>query len=153
MADNSVGKQPAKFGGRSNLELNWQDDELTSNTAGAEALAEGITPVEYMLEVLRGDEADQKRRDWAAEKAAVYLHPRPASTDRTVTIDLPDTSTIAGVNQALDRIIAAMATGSVSPSEGQSFLGALETRRKAIETGDLLARIEALETAQGGSRR
>ena len=114
----------------------------------AEAFAEGITPVEYMLEVLRDDAADQKRRDWAAEKAAVYLHPRPASTDRTVTIELPDTSTIAGVDQALDRIIAAMATGTVSPSEGQSFISAIETRRKAIETGDLLARIEALEAVK-----
>jgi hypothetical protein len=111
-----------------------------------------ITPVEYMLEVLRDDEADQKRRDWAAEKAAVYLHPRPSATDRTVMIELPDTSTIAGVDQALDRIIAAMASGAVSPSEGQSFISAIETRRKAIETGDLLARIEVLES-QGGNRR
>jgi hypothetical protein len=113
--------------------------------AVAKAMADGISPVEYMLNIMRNDDADAKERAWAAEKVAPFVHPRPAPMERTVEIDLPDTSTIAGVDQALDRIIAAMASGTVSPSEGQSFISAIETRRKAIETGDLLARIEALE--------
>jgi len=116
-----------------------------SADALADALAEGITPVEYMLQILRDKNADPKDRAWAAEKAAPYLHPRPTPTDRTVAIHLSDTSTIAGIDQALDRIIGAMAGGTISPGEGQSFISAIETRRKAIETGDLLDRIEKLE--------
>ena len=111
----------------------------------ADALAAGLTPVEYMLEILRDPTADEKRRDWAAEKSAPYLHPRPTPTDRTVTVELPDTSTIAGINMALDRIIAAMGSGTISPSEGASFISAIEGRRKAIETTDLMDRIKKRE--------
>lgn len=120
-----------------------------SADALADALAEGITPVEFMLGIMRDENADTKDRMWAAEKTAPYLHPRPTPTDRTVAIEMPDTSTIAGVDQALDRIITAMAGGAISPGEGQSFISAIETRRKAIETGDLLARIQMLEKHSG----
>jgi hypothetical protein len=111
----------------------------------AAALAEGVTPLEYMLDIMRDADAEPGRRDWAAEKLAPYLHSRPAQLERTVGIALPDTSTVAGVDKALDAIIAAMGRGQLSPVEGQSFMAVLETRRKAIETGDMLARIEALE--------
>ena len=37
----------------------------------AASLAAGITPVEYMLKILRDEEADAKDRAWAAEKAAL----------------------------------------------------------------------------------
>lgn len=77
----------------------------------ADKLAEdgGVTPLEYMLEVLRETpdklraelkagkiERDEfllrlkmltDRRDWAAEKAAPYIHPRLASIDATVKKD------------------------------------------------------------------
>ena len=72
----------------------------------ADKLAEekGLTPLEYMLDVLRTgpdeikakhaagelDDAEymvalqaaQERRDWAAEKAAPYIHPRLASIEQ-----------------------------------------------------------------------
>lgn len=111
------------------------------------AMAGGVTPVEFMLDIMRDQKADRKERTWAAEKVAPYVHPRPAPMERTVQIDLPNTATIAGVDQALDRIISAMAAGAISPGEGQSFISAIETRRKAIETIDLLARIEKLENS------
>lgn len=114
----------------------------------AEALAAGTTPLEYMLKIMRDEEADVKRRDWAAEKCANFIHPRPAPMERTVTVELPDTSTPEGIDKALDAIIAAIGKGELSPSEGQSFISVIEARRKAIETGDLLARIEALEATK-----
>lgn len=40
------------------------------------AAAEGITPLQYMLDVLRDPESPEERRAWAAEKAAPYIHPR-----------------------------------------------------------------------------
>lgn len=43
----------------------------------------GLMPLEYMLQVLRDPMADPKRRDWAAEKAAPYLHARLQATEIT----------------------------------------------------------------------
>ena len=40
------------------------------------AAEEGITPLEYMLSILRDPNAPPERRDWAAEKSAPYIHPR-----------------------------------------------------------------------------
>jgi hypothetical protein len=45
----------------------------------AEVEASGLTPLEYMLGVLRDEQQDTQRRDWAAEKAAPYLHARLAN--------------------------------------------------------------------------
>lgn len=50
----------------------------------AEAAArEGITPLEYMLSILRDETAEAKDRMWAAEKAAPYVHARLAAVEHT----------------------------------------------------------------------
>ena len=49
----------------------------------AHAAAGGVTPLEYMLAILRNPRAKQKRRDWAAKESAPYLHPRLSSVDQT----------------------------------------------------------------------
>jgi len=36
----------------------------------------GLTPLEYMLRVMRNSRAPAQRRDWAAAAAAPYIHPR-----------------------------------------------------------------------------
>ena len=48
--------------------------------AAKEAAKQGITPLEYMLRILRDEGADASERAWAAEKAAPYIHPRLASS-------------------------------------------------------------------------
>ena len=48
------------------------------------AMKEGITPLEYMLQVLRDENAERPRRDDMAKAAAPYLHPRLASTELKV---------------------------------------------------------------------
>lgn len=45
------------------------------------AANEGLTPLEYMLTVLRDENAEQKDRMWAAEKAAPYVHAKLASVE------------------------------------------------------------------------
>lgn len=45
------------------------------------AATEGVTPLEYMLGVLRNEHADPKDRMWAAEKAAPYVHPKLTAID------------------------------------------------------------------------
>src|SRR5271156_875249 len=40
----------------------------------------GLMPLDHMLTVLRDLSVPDSRRDWAAEKAAPYCHPKLAST-------------------------------------------------------------------------
>ena len=42
----------------------------------------GITPLDYMLRILRNEKADDAQRQWAAEKAAPYVHPRLATVEQ-----------------------------------------------------------------------
>jgi len=106
------------------------------------------TPLEYLMDVMTDEKADEKRRDWAAEKAAAFLHPRPQPVARSVEIDLPDTSTVVGITVALDAITKAAASGQIAPAEAQSLSALIEAQRKAIETGELLERLEKLEAVQ-----
>lgn len=62
--------------GRKKGSLNEKTREI------AEAAAQdGVTPLEYMLNVLRDEKADDQTKRWAAEKAAPYVHPRLNSID------------------------------------------------------------------------
>ena len=47
------------------------------------AAAEGLTPLEYLLTVLRDESADPSARFEAAKAAAPYVHPRLAATQLT----------------------------------------------------------------------
>lgn len=110
------------------------------------------TPLEYLMEVMTDPGADEKRRDWAAEKAAAYLHPRPQPVARPIAIELPDTSTLDGIKQALARVTAAVASGEIAPSEAQSLVAVIEAQRKILDADDLLERIEALERTISAGR-
>lgn len=48
-----------------------------------EIVESGITPLEWMLNVLRDPMADYERRDRAAVQAAPYVHAKLASTELT----------------------------------------------------------------------
>lgn len=47
------------------------------------AASEGLTPLEFMLNVLRDEAAPFDSRCWAAEKAAPYVHAKLASVEHT----------------------------------------------------------------------
>ena len=47
----------------------------------AAVAASGITPLEFMLDVLQNDVADIKDRMWAAQNAAPYVHAKLSSTE------------------------------------------------------------------------
>jgi len=49
----------------------------------AEVKASGLTPLDYMLDVLRDKNETAENRMWAAEKAAPYVHPRLAAVEHT----------------------------------------------------------------------
>ncbi len=48
------------------------------------AESSGITPLEYMLAVMRDPEADKERRDRMANAAAPYIHAKIATVDNPV---------------------------------------------------------------------
>lgn len=43
--------------------------------------ASGLMPLDYMLSVLRDEQESLERRDWAAEKAAPYVHAKLANIE------------------------------------------------------------------------
>lgn len=45
---------------------------------------EGITPLEYMLNIMRDSDADERRRDDMAKAAAPYIHAKKIEADINV---------------------------------------------------------------------
>ena len=53
----------------------------------AEIAASGLTPLEYMLKVLRDENEGTARRDEMAKAAAPYCHPRLSTVDAKVSVN------------------------------------------------------------------
>jgi len=71
----------------------------------------------------------------------------PPRKDRPIFLKLPKVETIPDIVIAIGATLEAVATGDITPSEGQSVAGLLESKRKAIETEELERRIMRLEEA------
>jgi len=69
---------------------------------------------------------------------------------RASFVEVTPISTAADTVAATGAVVAAVATGAISPEEGHAVAGVIEFQRRAIETNDLAARIEALERGAGG---
>jgi hypothetical protein len=52
-----------------------------------EVRAQGVSPLEYMLAVLRDEAVEPQRRDEMAKAAAPYIHPRLSSVEAKVDLD------------------------------------------------------------------
>lgn len=50
--------------------------------------ASGLTPLAFMLTVLRDEGESYENRAWAAEKAAPYVHPKLASVEMNASVKL-----------------------------------------------------------------
>lgn len=50
------------------------------------AAAEGLTPLDYMLKILRDEEQPKDARMWAAEKAAPYVHAKLANVELNANV-------------------------------------------------------------------
>jgi hypothetical protein len=70
-----------KTGGRQKGVANKRTREIADA-----AIMQGLTPLEYMLAVLRDETVEPERRDEMAKAAAPYLHPRLASIEAQVAI-------------------------------------------------------------------
>lgn len=73
----------------------------------------------------------------------------PPVRERAVSVDLPSTADAAGCADAQAKIVAAVAAGELLPGEGEALAGLVEHRRRAIETTDIMKRLEALEAKEG----
>lgn len=69
----------------------------------------------------------------------------PPLRERPISIDLPSTQSLEGINQAQEAVLEAIGAGELLPGEGQVLAGIIEGRRKALESLELEKRVTALE--------
>lgn len=72
----------------------------------------------------------------------------PARKDAPIILDLPFVESAADAKAAAAAVIAAVASGEISPSEGGAVMSLLSAQRAIIETQELEARIAALEAGK-----
>lgn len=67
----------------------------------AEVAASGLTPLDYMLNVMRNENAPNDRRDDMAKAAAPYVHPKLATVEHSGKDGGPIQVQIAGDDAGL----------------------------------------------------
>lgn len=73
----------------------------------------------------------------------------PPRKERPFAVDLPTISGAQDHPAALVSIFAAVAAGELTAGEAQSLAGLLDQHRRAVETAEIIGRIEALEGKAG----
>jgi hypothetical protein len=72
----------------------------------------------------------------------------PPRKDAPVTFALPPMKTAADAAKGAAAVLAAVAIGDLTPTEGAHVMGLIETYRRTLETTELEARLAALEGAR-----
>ena len=72
----------------------------------------------------------------------------PARKDTPVQFDIQPMQSAADAATAAGSIVDAVATGELTPLEGASVMGLVDSYRRAIETSEFEKRLEALEDAK-----
>lgn len=72
----------------------------------------------------------------------------PPRKDLPVSFDLPAIETIEDAAKASAALLAAVAAGKVTPDEAGRVMALLATHKQLVESGELEARIAALEAKQ-----
>jgi len=78
MAESKVDKSRPKFGGRTKGTPNKKTAEIQQAVEES-----GLTPLQYMLQVMRDVGQDEQRRLAAAQAAAPYVHAKLSSVEMT----------------------------------------------------------------------
>jgi hypothetical protein len=76
----------------------------------------------------------------------IFLLGRLLPKDRRIKFDLPQMQFADDAIAALDSIMRAVSEGVLSPSEGAAFTAMVDVYVRAIETADLVKRIDILES-------
>ena len=145
MAENAAGKQPGRGRGRP------FEPGTSGNPAGkrrgtrhrATVFAEKLMQAD-LGDVVQTVISAAKDGDMSAARLVLdrVLPPRKGGT---VRFDLPAVSTPADIVAALGAILSAVGRGELTPDEGGMISGLLETKRRAMETVEIEARVAALE--------
>lgn len=69
----------------------------------------------------------------------------PVRKSRPIILDLPPITTAADTVRAMAGILAATASGQLTPDEASALTGIIEAQRKAIELGEIERRLSELE--------
>ena len=75
----------------------------------------------------------------------------PPRRDAPVAFDLPQMETARDAASVAGAVLAAVAIGDLTPTEGAHVMGLIETYRRTLETTELEARIAALEGGTNGA--
>jgi hypothetical protein len=122
-------------------------NRLTKETLAL--VGDGLTPVAYLLSLMRDETKSQDVRLQAARYAAPYLHSRPQPEPRLVSFSLPDNvSSVESLSQIHANVLRSVAEGELSLDEGKEISVILENQRRIIETTDLVTRLARLEAAE-----
>jgi hypothetical protein len=77
----------------------------------------------------------------------------PPRKDRPIEFMLPAVAKAEDHPPALAAILHGVATGEITPQEGQALSAVLEQHRRALETADIDARLRALEEEKQDAAR
>src|SRR5688500_10308706 len=98
------GKRPGAGRRTGNKNKSTIEREMFSREVATEALAAGVSPLDYMLHVMRTS-TDTKRRDAMAIAAAPYVHPRLANVEHAGNQNKPVTyNIITGVPRSAEDV-------------------------------------------------
>lgn len=112
-------------------------------TAAAEALLEGEVEGLTRKAIELAMEGDTTALRLCLERLV------PPRKDRPITFELPAVTAATDHPSALAAILHGVATGEITPQEGQALSAVLEQHRRAIDTADIVTRLEALEGRAG----
>jgi hypothetical protein len=99
------GKRPGA--GRPNGAKSRKTREVAVQSA-----AQGITPLEYMMQVMRNKRLPASRRDEMAKSAAPYMHPRLAAIEHTGAGGGPIEHALTGARSTLASKLARLSLGA-----------------------------------------
>jgi hypothetical protein len=69
----------------------------------------------------------------------------PPRKDRPISMEMPEIKGAKDILLASGVVVAAVASGEITPTEGQALAGVIEAHRRAIETEEIDKRLTALE--------
>ena len=138
MTDRKPGFQPGQSGNPAGKKPGTKNRATLAMEALLDGEAEGLTRKAIELAM----EGDTTALRLCLERLC------PPRKSRTVSISLPPIETASDVLTAFSDVLSAVGEGEVTVDEAQALAGILETKRKAIETVDIEARITKLEEAK-----
>lgn len=142
--ENTPEKQPRRGGWRKGVSGNPAGKPKGARHQALIALE--LVGQESALEIMQSVVAAAKAGDMTA--CRILLDRLwPPRKGRPIHLDLPVIKTGADLAQALSAVVTALGAGQLTPEEAASVSAVLEVQRRAIELGELEARIAALEAA------